>query len=584
MQKIETSLFDVYRDLIAKANWTSYFQNVVFTDARWNEELPVMCNAALLSKDAVKAADFLESVCACSANFNLLPEMRSTLQSTTERLYRVKEQGGWLPIVKEEENEEPLSIPFPTDAFPPEIEAYLKSVVAYSQVDPAMTFPAALATFALCMQGKYMVSYPSGNEYREHLCLYLVIVAEPGEVKSGTFGAVNRPITDWRKEKQESYRKAYDLYIQNKQVLEEEQTNLRKALSKLGTTPEEKIKYSDELQAVTEELGALQVPISPNILVSDTTVEALADRMLKTGESAGVFASEGDFFKIITGLYNHGTCTNLQLILNAYDGDSYDLQRRTRDAFFKRPLLSFCLMLQPCLFQDTFGNAELKGRGLLARFLTCTPAGMAGKRNKRSSAKLDKLNYAIYEETMIHFLETPQKLDSEIPVLGWEPDAKEIILDYMQKVEDSMGKGQPMETCKDIASKASGVVIRIAGILHMLWTRDENKPISKVIAEKAIQVHTFFFSEKLKEIQQTETRESQLKGKLLERIKKETIQQKKAFVSERKVHQSLRSTKGFGRKEDFEFYLRALVEENQIQIDDIDHKKSLIYISPYANL
>jgi len=37
MQKIETSLLDVYRDLIAKANWTSYFDHVVFTDARWNE-------------------------------------------------------------------------------------------------------------------------------------------------------------------------------------------------------------------------------------------------------------------------------------------------------------------------------------------------------------------------------------------------------------------------------------------------------------------------------------------------------------------------------------------------------------------
>ena len=147
-----------------------------------------------------------------------------------------------------------------------------------------------------------------------------------------------------------------------------------------------------------------------------------------------------------------------------------------------------------------------------------------------------------------------------------------------------MGKGQPMETCKDIASKASGVVIRIAGILHMLWTRDENKPISKVIAEKAIQVHTFFFSEKLKEIQQTETRESQLEEKLLERIKDKTIKKHVAYVPDRVLYASLRNTKEFRQKKAFNDFLSELSEKNFVQVEEDAHKKRMIYISPYANL
>ena len=458
-------------------------------------------------------------------------------------------------------------------------------MVAYSQVDTAMTFSAALATFALCMQGKYMVSYPSGNGWKEHLCLYLVIVAEPGETKSGTFGAVNRPIRAWQDEKRADYEKSRNLYLQEKQAKEEKQKNLKKAIANLKTPPEKQQQYHEELKAITDELTELQAPISPNFIVADTTMEALADLMMETGGSAGVFGSEGDFFKIITGLYNHGVCSNLQLILNAYDGDSYMMRRVTRDTYLQRPLLSFCLMLQPNLYQETFANAELRGRGLLARFLTCTPKSMAGKRDKRSTATLDAVNYVAYEKAMAHFLNLQQDSEKEPPVLTWEQDAKERILDYMQTIENSMGKGQPMEDCKDYANKASAVAMRIAGILHLLQTYslEQIPPITKETAEKAIKVHRFFFAEKLKEIREFETREAKLEEKLLERIKKETILKEKACVSVREIHQSLRSTRELKRKEDFELYLQALAEKNYIQVEEVEKKKSLIYISPYAN-
>lgn len=585
MEEKECSAFDIYRDVIQKNSWKQYFEAAIYTNERWNRELPAMCNAALLETNVVKAASFLDCITQHCGEYQPESAAAATLHFTRKRLDKLKENGGWLPITETEQAEDPLSVSFPTEAFPGGIEQYLKSVVAYSQVDTAMTFSAALATFALCMQGKYMVSYPSGNGWKEHLCLYLVIVAEPGETKSGTFGAVNRPIRTWQKEKRESYEKDWNLYLQEKQAKEEKQANLRKAIASLKTDPQEKQQYHEELKVITDELTELQAPISPDFIVADTTMEALADLMKKTNGSAGVFSSEGDFFKIITGLYNHGVCSNLQLILNAYDGDSYMMRRVTRDTYLQRPLLSFCLMLQPNLYRETFGNAELRGRGLLARFLTCAPKSMAGKRDKRSTAKLDAVNYVPYEMAMVHFLEIQQDPEEEPPVLMWEPAARERMLDYMQTIENSMGNGQPMEDCKDYANKASAVAMRIAGILHLLhhWTQDEIPPISREIAEKAIQVHRFFFAEKLKEIQEIETRENKLEEKLLERIKKETILKEKACVSVREIHQSLRSTRELKRKEDFELYLQALAEKNYIQVEEVEKKKSLIYISPYAN-
>lgn len=585
MEEKEYSAFEIYRDVIRKGSWIQYFEGASYTDERWNRELPAMCNAALLEANVIKATDFFDCVFQHCKEYPPTPATAATLNFTQNRLDKLRENGGWLPITETEQAEDPLSVSFPTEAFPAGIEKYLKSVVAYSQVDTAMTFSAALATFALCMQGKYMVSYPSGNGWKEHLCLYLVIVAEPGETKSGTFGAVNRPIRAWQDEKRADYEKSRNLYLQEKQAKEEKQKNLKKAIANLKTPPEKQQQYHEELKAITDELTELQAPISPNFIVADTTMEALADLMMETGGSAGVFGSEGDFFKIITGLYNHGVCSNLQLILNAYDGDSYMMRRVTRDTYLQRPLLSFCLMLQPNLYQETFANAELRGRGLLARFLTCTPKSMAGKRDKRSTATLDAVNYVAYEKAMAHFLNLQQDSEKEPPVLTWEQDAKERMLDYMQTIENSMGKGQPMEDCKDYANKASAVAMRIAGILHLLQTYslEQIPPITKETAEKAIKVHRFFFAEKLKEIREFETKEDKLEEKLLERIKKETILKKKACVSVREIHQSLRSTRELKRKEDFELYLQALAEKNYIQVEEVEKKKSLIYISPYAN-
>lgn len=585
MEEKECSVFHLYRDVIRKNSWTQYFEAAIYTNKRWNEELPAMCNAALLETNVIKATNFLDCVIQRCEEYALTPATAATLKFTRNRLDKLRENGGWLPISETEQAEDPLSVSFPTEAFPAGIEKYLKSVVAYSQVDTAMTFSAALATFALCMQGKYMVSYPSGNGWKEHLCLYLVIVAEPGETKSGTFGAVNRPIRAWQDEKRADYEKSRNLYLQEKQAKEEKQANLRKAIASLKTDPQEKQQYHEELKAITDELTEMQAPISPNFIVPDTTVEALADLMKKTGGSAGVFGSEGDFFKIITGLYNHGMCNNLQLILNAYDGDKYTMQRVSRDIHLPHPLLSFCLMLQPNLYQETFANAELRGRGLLARFLTCAPKSMAGKRDKRSTAKLDAVNYVAYERTMIHFLNLQQDSEKEPPVLTWEQDARECILTYMQKIENSMGKGEAMEKHKDFASKAGAVAMRIAGILHLLQTYslEQIPPISKETTEKAIKVHRFFFAEKLKEIREIETREDKLEEKLLERIKKETILKEKACVSVREIHQSLRSTRELKRREDFELYLQTLAEKNYIQVEEVEKRKSLIYISPYAN-
>jgi len=82
---------------------------------------------------------------------------------------------------------------------------------------------------------------------------------------------------------------------------------------------------------------------------------------------------------------------------------------------------------------------------MVGRLVTCTPKKMAGMRDVRKNARLNEIAYQSYKDTVMQFLDTEQKPNTEIPTITWSSDAKEIMLDYLQTVENSMQTGCPME-------------------------------------------------------------------------------------------------------------------------------------------
>lgn len=580
LPEIETSLLDVYRDLIAKASWTSYFQNVVFTDARWNEELPVMCNAALLSKDAVKATAFLESVCACSANFNLLPEMRSTLQSTSERLHQVQEQGGWLPI-QEEQSESDIEPIFPFDTFPPELECYFDNVAKNYQVRREMVFPAALASISLCVQGKYKVEYPDSTKYRQHLNLYIGIVAEPSERKSPIFQSViKKPFFRWYDSVKERYQEEMARYKAERKVLQKQIEVAEKGCTK----PEKTCNVVEDMAGLQAALDSLQKPINPYFLFDDTTPEALFIGLIETGEIGGIFSEEGDFMETMMGRYAEGgKSANAELLLKAHDGETIRSNRISRgEQILNRPLLSVCLMLQPELYNRILADKTLQGRGAIARFMFCSPQKTAGKRRAINNEPCDLTGYAAYERLLHSFLNQEQQPDEKIPILQFDPiqkiESSEIGV-YLQWIENSMDTGGMMEQQNAYAGKAAGKFVRIAGLLHLLWGYDEHTKISVETARKAIQVHQFFFGEKIKEMQTIENSER----KLLQRVKvaliRYTIQQGKASISKSEFYQKMKG-RDITSTEQFTCILDSL--ENQNILQSVKYRnRTTLFASPF---
>lgn len=545
------------------------------------KHLETLCHAALLSRDSGQAAAFLPALYEKAKACKVLPEQYAMLTKTMRRANTKAEEGGWQAVQSDQTEPESVALPFPRGVFPPMLEQYLDSAAENVQVDRAMIGAAMLAACALCLQGRCKISYPSGSGHSEQLCLYLVIVGSPGERKSSAFAKAVLPVYRWQNARREAYKQELAEYETACKIKEKESEALERQLGEKKITQEKRKQLGNELTSLKLDQEELQPPISPEILATDTTAEALSNLMERTGETAGIFSDEADFLKILAGLYNRGNAGNLQLPLTAYDGAPFSRLRGKGTMFLSRPLLSICLYAQPTLYEEIRSNSELQGRGLVGRLLFCVPRQMAGKRNVRKCVRIDKDAETAYCDLLGDFLDTPQQPESTIPVILWEPDAAEEMLDYLQTVEDSMDDGNPMEQAKDYASKAGGVVLRIAGVLHMLWTQDATKPVSVETAQRAKELHMYFFSEKMEAMEQEETREERLENTILKKLADLTLAQGKAYTTVSSLQRKVKNIHGLRTAKELEPFLEAMQSGNQIEIDQQSKNKRLLYISPY---
>lgn len=580
-KKLHTAaeMLQSFRGMIEGGTWSEVLAEM--PEPLLRKHLETLCHAALLSQDSGQAVAFLLALSEKAKACKVLPEQYAMLTKTMQRANTKAEKGGWQAVQSDQTEPESVALPFPRGVFPPMLERYLDSAAENVQVDRAMIGAAMLAACALCLQGRCKISYPSGSGHSEQLCLYLVIVGSPGERKSSAFAKAVLPVYRWQNARREVYKQELAAYETACKIKEKESEALERQLGEKKITPEKRQQLGEDLTALKLEQEEKQPPISPEILATDTTAEALSNLMERTGETAGIFSDEADFLKILAGLYNRGNAGNLQLPLTAYDGAPFSRLRGKGTMFLSRPLLSICLYAQPTLYEEIRSNSELQGRGLVGRLLFCVPRQMAGKRNVRKCVRIDKAAETAYCDLLGGFLDTPQQPESTIPVILWEHDAAEEMLDYLQAVEDSMDDGNPMEQAKDYASKAGGVVLRIAGVLHMLWTQDATKPVSVETARRAKELHMYFFSEKMEAMEQEETREERLESTILKKLADLTLAQGKAYTTVSSLQRKVKNIHGLRTAKELEPFLEAMQSGNQIEIDQQSKNKRLLYISPY---
>jgi replicative DNA helicase len=265
--------------------------------------------------------------------------------------------------------------PFPIDALPPWAAQWCREEATAVQVPPDLPAMLSLATISLCIAKKVAVEVLPG--WRVPTNLYTAVALAPGEGKSPVFIRATAAAREWEREQRSTWTPKIAAAKEERHLLEERQKDARKRA--LKPTPAG-ANAREEARELAIKLTEVQVPALPRLTADDATPEAVGRLLAEQGGRLGIFSSEGGPFAILAGRYSEGRA-NLELFCKAHSGDPYALDRVGRPSIhLDSPALTIALTVQPTVIAGLAATPEMRGQGLLARFLYAMPQSMVGRR------------------------------------------------------------------------------------------------------------------------------------------------------------------------------------------------------------
>ncbi len=209
----------------------------------------------------------------------------------------------------------------------------------------------------------------------------------------------------------------------------------------------------------------------PRLIADDATPEALARLLHEQGERMGVFSSEGGPFEIMKGQYSQKG-SNFVLFLKGHSGESCPVDRKGSEdpLLLRAPTLTLGLTVQRQVLTSFAESPELRGKGLLARFLWAVPESNVGWREvDPPPITLDVCN--AYARTISTLLDLPAELDERgapLPrVLPFTEEAIDAFVAFRRKLEPRLRPFGDLHEVADWAGKLPGAVARLAALLHI---------------------------------------------------------------------------------------------------------------------
>ena len=338
-----------------------------------------------------------------------------------------------------------------------------------------------LGVLAVCLQGKFEVEGNPG--YFEPLSLYTVVIASPGERKSGVMRGMTQVLYDYERAYNEAHAEEVRANQRQREALTRKMDSLREQLRKKEDDLAEL--ELGELEGQLEELPEL-APV--RFFADDCSSEALTSLMAKNRGVFSVLSAEGGIFDILSGRYT--SKVNLDVWLKGHCGDPIRVDRMGRDTeYIPHPALSAIMTIQPSVLDEIMDNDTMNGRGLIARFLYACPPSQIGRRVFCAPA----IPYEIqqdYRELICDLMDIPM---GERPQrLTLSAQATERVSAYFREHERFLaGEGQAIS---DWAAKYIGAILRIAGIIHVVEPLEPGTEIQVQTVERAIAIGRYFLA------------------------------------------------------------------------------------------
>lgn len=358
--------------------------------------------------------------------------------------------------------------PFPVDALPSKVRAYVEAVAEATQTPVDMAGTAALAILATCIQAKYRVQIT--EDWIEPTNLFTLIVAAPAERKSAIMNFISKPLRIYEDEYNDRHAAEIEKSITQKRALEK----------KLHITEEKYAKGEaerNEINEIVEELLNFEELTPLRLYLDDVTPERLISVMEEHKGIGSIISAEGGIFDQLSGgMYS--TKVNIDALLKGHAGDTIRIDRIGRKSeSIQSPALTILLAIQPNVLAGLMNNSKFRGRGLTARFLYSMPASYIGKRRYKT-ALIPKVAEDQYYSLINNLLDDDCNPTADDPaVITLSGEADKILEGFANELEPKLRTDYA--EFSDWAGKLCGAIVRISGIL----CRSENNGRFKLETE-----------------------------------------------------------------------------------------------------
>lgn len=332
------------------------------------------------------------------------------------------------------------------------------------------------------MQRRFEVAPRGHLSYIEPLCIWILILLRSGSNKTQILNKLNAPLKDWEKL----------ICDRMRQIIAENESTRRiakKRIDKLeknagdSNDPDKRREIQDEIR---RELKAMPAEMRlPRLITGDVTPEQLQTMLEEQDERMSVFSDEAGIFQILGGQYSGGNAM-LDVFLQSYSSSPVLVDRRSRQVHLERPVLTFCLMIQPGMLQDTANDRRFYNSGLLARFLYSIPEDMIGHRNVRKQNPVPDTIRQAWHDGLHDLLTGAEKPNQQPKILPFTPEAQERWLDFKQEIEDQMGVNGKLYDLTEWCAKLPGTCARIAGLMQLVITGRSSEHVEIDAVNRAI--------------------------------------------------------------------------------------------------
>lgn len=337
-----------------------------------------------------------------------------------------------------------------------------RAVAQSTQTPEAMSVLSVLSVLAAVLQRRFEVT-PYGDDYREPLSLWTVVVLGSGNRKSAVHKALTSVLADWEKRERDRLKGEIARIYAQREVLNKRIETLKNQAGKEEDAAQRQ-RMQDEIAKLREQMPAEL--LAPRLFSGDITSERLQQLLVEQHERAAIVTDEGGIFQIMAGAYSGGI-SSIDVFLQGHSGSSMRVDRAGRMAHLDRPALTLALALQPGILQDAGKTKRFRDSGLMARLLYAVPRSRLGSRDVRDRRPLSEEVQGEYERRVFALLDDMRLPIGAPLVLPFDADARECWLDLCQRVEVELGEGGRYAHLPDWASKLPGAAARIAGLLAL---------------------------------------------------------------------------------------------------------------------